>query len=283
MRVSAYVLAGDPAWISRSLESYYGLVDRIVVSYDRSGRSWAGHPMSVEESLSRIAAADPDGKAILLPGDHSHADRPPMQTETEQRQAALDAASADADWVLQIDTDEVVTAPRTIAHHLERADQRVADALAFPLRDIYARAPSGRFLEHCRRFWGTQSAYPGPIGVRAGTTLQAARQPTTTRTYRVDVSAHNTDPAHPFDAPVHAVVRPDEAILHMSWVRSEAQMAEKRVVSGYSGNRNWDRDLARWRRRAQHPWLTAAAAPFARDPFSRFRVVSLPDFAGAQP
>jgi hypothetical protein len=283
VRVSAYVLAGDPAWVGRSLRSYYGLVDRIVVSYDRSGRSWAGHPMSVEESLSRISAADPDGKTILLPGNHAYADRPPMETETEQRQAALDAASAGADWVLQIDTDEIVSAPRTITHHLERADQRAAEALAYPLRDIYARTPSGRFLEHCGRFWSTQAAYPGPVGVRAGTTLQAARQPTTSHAYRVDVSARNTDPAHPFDAPVHAVVRPVEAILHLSWVRSEAQMAEKRVVSGYAGNRDWDRDLARWRGRSRHPWVTAAGAPLARDPFGRFRVVDLPELAGEQP
>ena len=38
---------GDPAWIAQSIGSYYHLVDRIIVSYDRSGRSWAGHPFSV--------------------------------------------------------------------------------------------------------------------------------------------------------------------------------------------------------------------------------------------
>ena len=31
----------------RASAPYYHLVDRIVVSYDRSGRSWAGHPLSV--------------------------------------------------------------------------------------------------------------------------------------------------------------------------------------------------------------------------------------------
>lgn len=283
MRINAYVLAGDPAWIGESIASYYGLVDRIFVSFDRESLSWRGHPLSVEESLTRISAADPDGKTTLLPGSHSETSRPPMETETEQRQAALDAASDGADWVLQIDTDEIVRAPGTLLHHLRRAEQRAAEALAFPLRDVYARTRSGRFLEHCGRFWTTQAAYPGPVAVRAGATLSAARQPTTTSTYRVDVSPRNTDPAHPFDAPVHAVISPHEAILHMSWVRTEAQMAEKSVVSGYAGNRDWRRDLTRWRRRSRHPWRTAALAPFASDPFGRFRVISLPGLADVEP
>jgi hypothetical protein len=283
VRINAYVLAGDPGWIGESIASYYGLVDRIFVSHDQAGLSWHGHPLSVEESLKRISAADPDGKTTLLPGNHSYSSRPPMETETEQRQAALDAASVGADWVLQIDTDEIVSAPAALLHHLRCADQRAAEALAFPLRDVYARTRSGRFLEHCGRFWTTQAAYPGPVAVRAGVTLSAARQPTTSSAYRVDVSPRNTDPAHPFDAPVHAVISPEEAILHLSWVRTEAQMAEKSVVSGYAGNRDWGRDLTRWRRRSQHPWRTAATAPFAQDPFGRFRVISLPDLADVEP
>jgi hypothetical protein len=283
MRVHAYVLAGDPAWVGESIASYYSLVDRIVVSYDRANRSWAGHPLSVEESLRRIAVADPDGKTTLLPGDHSHAGRPTMHTETEQRQAALDAASVGADWVIQVDTDEIVTSAATLRRHLELAEQRAAEALAFPLRDVYARTSSGRFLEHCGRFWTTQAAYPGPVAVRAGTRLSVARQAGTAPLYRVDVAPRNTDPAHPFDAPVHAVIPRADAILHMSWVRTESQMAEKRIVSGYAGGRDWDRDLARWRRRSRHPWFTSAGAPFARDPFGRFRVIELPRFAEQGP
>ncbi len=283
MRVHAYVLAGDPAWAGESIASYYGMVDRIVVSFDRHHRSWAGHPLSVEESLRRIRAADPDGKTVLLPGEYADPERPVVRGETEQRQAALDAASEGADWVVQLDTDEVVASGATLLRHLAIAERRAADALDYPLRDIYARTASGRFLEHCGRFWTAQAAYPGPVAVRAGTTLAAARQPASPHAYRVDVAPRNTDPAHPYDARVHAVIRPADAILHLSWVRSEAQMAEKRIVSGYMGKRDWDRDLARWRWRSRHPWMTAAGAPFARDPFGRFRVVALPRLAGRQP
>ena len=74
MRLHAYVLAGDPAWIRQGIGSFYGLVDRIVVSYDADGLSWSGHPLSTEESLDRIAAADPDGKVVLHPGRFSNPD-----------------------------------------------------------------------------------------------------------------------------------------------------------------------------------------------------------------
>ena len=35
MRITAYVLAGDPAWAAQSLGSYYDLVDEVVVSHER--------------------------------------------------------------------------------------------------------------------------------------------------------------------------------------------------------------------------------------------------------
>jgi len=283
MRLNAYVLAGDPAWIPQSIGSYYHLVDRIIVSYDRSGRSWAGHPLSIEESLDRLTAADPEGKIQMLPGNHADPGRFVLRVETEHRQSALDAASEGADWVIQLDTDEILPAPSTFVAQLEITEQRAADALEFPARIIYARTPSGRFLEQCGRFWTTQSAYPGPVAVRAGTRLSLARQAVGAPTHRVDVAPWNTDPAHPPSSRVHGVIHSSEAILHMSWVRTEAQMAEKRLVSGYAGDLKWERELHRWRHRARHPWRTALAAPTARDPFRRFRITSLPPYSRVEP
>jgi len=283
IRFNAYVLAGDPAWAGESIASYYGMVDRIIVSFDRSHRSWSGHPLSVEESLRRIRAADPDGKVVLLPGDHVATGRSLMAVETAQRQEALDAAADGADWVLQLDTDEIVPSPASLRDHIAAADSADAVALDFPLRNIYAATPQGRFLEQCGRFWTTQAAYPGPVAVRAGTALSVARQARGVPHYRVDVAARNTDPAHPRNTAVHAVIPREEAILHLSWVRTEAQMLEKRIVSGYSKNRDWDRDLARWRWRSRHPLLTAGSAPISRRWFDRYRVVALPRVSGLEP
>jgi hypothetical protein len=283
VKIHAYVLAGDPAWIRQGIGSFYGLVDRIVVSYDAEGLSWSGHPLSTEESLARIAAADPDGKVVLHPGRFSNPELMAMWAETAQRQHALDAASDGADWVLQLDTDEVVTDPRELRSAVDAAETHAASAVEYPARVLHARADSGRFLEICGRFWSTQSSYPGPVAVRAGTTLSHARQAAGVPTYRVDVSPWNTDPARSATTRVHRVIARDQALLHLSWVRTEAQMAEKRAVSGHARDRDWDRELDRWRRRMRHPLLAAAGAPLARKPFERYRVTSLPEFARLDP
>lgn len=284
MRLNAYVLAGDPAWITQSIASYYDHVSRIVVSYDQSGRSWSGAPLSVDESLRRIAAADPQGKVVLLPGHHVRsADQHPLELETVQRQLALDTASEGADWVLQLDTDEIVPSMSTVLNHLEAAESRGATAIEFPARAFYARTRNGSFLEHCARWWTIQAGYPGPILVAAGTQLTHARQAARAPLYRVDISAWNSDPAHGRSSRVHAVVPREQAILHLSWVRTEEQMQEKSVVSGHAGARDWELELKRWRQRAAHPRRTVVMTPFARSQSARFRLARLPQFDGLDP
>lgn len=275
MRLNAYVLAGDPAWAAHSLRSYYELVDRVFVSFDNEHRSWTGLPLDVERTISVLQKADPDRKLVLLPGRHSSACRPVLEVETEQRQAAIDAASDGAQWVLQLDTDEVMLDPRTFMHQLQIARTRGAAAMHYPLRDFYRQLGDGRYLEHCGRFWTAQAAYPGPLALKAGSTLSHCRQ-TSVPHYRVDVSWHNTDPWHPADATVHAVIRPHEAVAHLSWVRTESQMARKAATSGYAEALSWPTELRDWRWRGSHPYLTALVAPLQRNPLRRFRISELP-------
>lgn len=283
MKVNAYVLAGDPAWVEHSVASYYHLVDRIVVSYDRSHRSWSGLPLSVAESLARIETIDRDEKVVLLPGDHADPSRPALATETEHRQVALDAASDGADWVIQLDTDEIIPSPAVFTKYVHAAEARGARALDFPSRWFYSRSPSGVFLESCGRWWTTISTYPGPLAVRAGTTLTHARQASTTPRFRVDVSPWNTDPAGSRTLPVHATIRPRHSAVHLSWVRTADQMSEKSRVSGYAASRDWDEAISKWSWRSRHPRLTMLAAPFSREPTQRFRVARLPKFSYIAP
>lgn len=147
MRVTAYVLAGDPAWAAESLSSYHHLVDRVIVSHDRGKRSWAGHPMSVDAASAALRSADTEGKLRVVTGAHSDPERPVLEVETEQRPTALDAASEDSDVVLQIDTDEIVLDPVVLPRHVDVMVSRGDTALEFPLRDFYADLGGGRFLE----------------------------------------------------------------------------------------------------------------------------------------
>lgn len=263
-----------PAWATESLRSYYRLVDRVYVSFDADGRSWAGHQLRVEESISALRRADPDGKIVLLPGSHSDPLRPILTVETEQRQCALDAASAGCDWVLQLDTDEIMLSPKAFMAHLYLAESRSADAMHFPLRDFYQALGDDRYLEHCGRLWTYQSGYPGPVAIRHGSLLNHCRQVVAPH-YRVDTKRHNTDPSHPRSAQVDGVVSPSQAIAHMSWVRSPELMREKARTSGYANAHDWDRELPLWTSRGQHPWCTVAATPFKQNPRERFRISTL--------
>lgn len=274
MKRHAYVLAGDPAWLGHSIGTYYPFVERIVVSYDRRGLSWSGHPMSVSKALERVRRLDRDGKVVLLPGDHSDPNRPVLHVETEQRQHALDAAGEGADWVLQLDTDEVPLRMASLLAALDRADRTGADGLDYPLRDLYQQVRGSTFLERCGRLWSTQASFPGPVAVRAGTRLSHCRQ-AEVPLFRVDFAAHNTDPWHPAHARVDAVIEAREGIAHLSWVRSAEQMAEKARTSGYASQLDWALELRRWEWRRRHPLLTVVATP-SQDRRSRFRLSSLP-------
>ncbi|RPF26393.1 hypothetical protein [Georgenia muralis] len=274
MKRHAYVLAGDPAWLGHSVGSYYPFVDRIIVSYDRRGLSWSGHPMSVSQALERVRWLDRDAKVVLLPGDHSDPDRPVLQVETEQRQRALDAAGEGADWVLQLDTDEVPLNMTSLLGAIDSAHRTGADGLDYPLRDLYQQVSGGQFLERCGRLWTSQASFPGPVAVRAGTRLSHCRQ-AEVPLFRVDFAAHNTDPWHPARARVDAVVEKDKGIAHLSWVRSAEQMREKATTSGYASQIDWPVELRRWEWRRRHPLLTVVTTPLqARR--SRFRLTFLP-------
>ncbi|WP_402374493.1 hypothetical protein [Isoptericola rhizosphaerae] len=270
IRLNAYVLAADPAYLAASVRAYYDRVDRIVVSYDRSSTSWSGTPLPVEECLGIIKDLDVAGKCEYVPGDYYRADHEPLDNDTHQRQAALDRASDGADWVLQLDTDEVLAAPATFFAAIGRAHDVGATALDYPARWLYARvgdAPSGgRYLEASTRFWRPVAGYPGPLAVRPGTTLTCARQADAAIHHRVDLRARNTDPAHGPDTIVHEVIGLDEAVVHYSWVRDDADMRRKFGWSGHSAAYSRPEVYRRWASRARRPRRAVLTTPLRRHP-----------------
>ena len=274
LRINAYVLAADPWWLEASISAYYPVIDRLVVSYDEDATSWTGTPLPVEECLRRIRAIDVEGKCDFRPGHYSSPDRHPLDNDTFQRGEALAAASDGSDWVLQLDTDEVIPDLGEFVSCLEEADVRGATGMEYPLRYLYARTRRGAFLEMSSRFWGTIGNYPGPVAVVAGTRPRHARQADISP-FRVDFSPHNTDPRHPRDAIVHRVIPPEAGILHYYWVRSEEHMRRKAGWSGHSDTYSEPRRMRAWRWRQRHPLLTTLSAP-VHGLDNRFRLTRLP-------
>jgi hypothetical protein len=268
LRLNAYVLAADPWFLAASVRAYYPHVRRIVVSYDRSFTSWSGTPLPVERCLRTLKELDVEGKCVLAPGDFWRPGERPLDNDTHQRRVALAQAGEGADWVLQLDTDEVMPRPDVLFGALRRADDAGAAALDYPARWLYARvgdtAAGGRYLEASSRFWRAAASYPGPLAVRPDVRLECARQAPAAPHYRVDVRPWNTDPARGNDAIVHEVVAVADAVVHYSWVRPDEFMRRKLGWSGHSAELTEPNVYRRWSWRARHPWLTIATTPLRR-------------------
>ena len=264
-RFGAYVLLADPAYLRESLLSYYDIVDTIVIAYDHDAVSWTGERLDLEPCLSLVERLDRDHKIRWLPGPFHGDDREPLEHETFERNAAISALGGSVDWVLQIDTDEVVASPSRLLGSIIRAEAHGLSAVEFPARWLYGHVGGSRYLERCRRLWGVSAGFPGPVAVRAGTELRLARQ-CDAPVWRVDFRARNTDPAHPWDARVDESIDPDEGIWHFSWVRSQQQMRAKASTSGHAAEFDWNVEIDRWLWRCRHPRLTTVGTPFRRQP-----------------
>lgn len=281
-RVNAYILAADPSFLHSSLSAYYDRVDRIIVSYDRSARSWTGTALPVEQCLRIIDAIDVDGKCVRAPGDFARLDENALDNDTYQRQVATDQASEGARWVVQLDTDEVMSAPDTFFRMLARADDAGMGALDYPSRWIHSRSKPRRYLEGSDRFWRPIATYPASLAVRAGTRLTLARQSDVTP-FRVDFRWVSTDPWRPRDAAVHAVIPFADAVLHFSWVRDPAAMRRKFGWSGHHESMTPPEVYRKWEWSMRHPYLTAAVAPVRRVVDGRYRVCTINEPPGGEP
>jgi hypothetical protein len=265
LRLGAYLLLGDPAYLEQSFHSLYGIADRIVVVFDEEGLSWTKRPLPIEHCLSVVTRADTGAKVTLLPGNFHDTGLVPLEAETVERNAGVAALGGTVDWVVQIDTDEVLGNPARFVASIARAEAAGRSAVDYPARWLYGHVSGRTYLERCRRTWGISAGYPGPVAVRAGTTLRLARQ-CDVPIWRADFRQRNTDPFHPADVPIDETVDPEEAIWHFSWVRSEAEMRAKSTSSGHVDDLDWGREIDRWLARCRHPHLTTLLTPFRRSP-----------------
>lgn len=274
-RTAAYVLLADPSFLTASLRAYYDRVERIILSFDQNGTSWTGTPIPVQECLDLVRGLDTEGKCVEAPGHFARLDQHPLDNDTYQRQCALDLASEGVDWVLQLDTDEVMLSPDRFFDTLHTADSRGAGGLEYPSRWLYSRVSPGRYLEASTRTGRPAASYPGPLAVRAHTTLRHCRQ-ADVPLYRVDLRPRNTDPAHSHLSIVHDVVKPEEAVLHFSWVRSPDVMRRKFGWSGHTADYSDPKVYRDWARRSRHPHRAAMTSPLRRRDWYRLVIVEEP-------
>jgi hypothetical protein len=271
MRLSAYVMLSDPAFIEASILSYYDIVDRIFLSYDVDGIGWGGRPVAVDECLKKARRIDHSSKMVELPGHFADPTRSPLECDTNQRRIALGRASEGADWVLQLDSDEVLGSKETLLGCLDRAIASGAQALDYPSRWFFTSTKHG-LAERCSRLWRVSAGYPGAIAVQSGTVLSLCRQ-TTAQMFRVDFRPKNTD-RWQSGTHVDMVISPKNGVFHFSWVRTPEAMQEKRMISSHSREDFWDDRLAYWTFVQRHPFYVQATVPL-RGRENRYRLTPI--------
>jgi hypothetical protein len=239
MRLKAYVLAGDPNWIEASVLSYYNLIDEIVVSYDSAGLSWTGYPIPTKECLDKLVAIDSDNKMRLLAGNYHSKERTPLQNDTYQRQCAIDYFGQRADWILQIDTDEVVPSALAIAECLNHVPgDRIA--LYWPMRAFFQRTRRRKFLEVTTFARRQLSEYPGAIAVRPGVRLEEARN-SSMPNWVCGIQRRPYDRLSGARLLADEVIPRSFAILHLSWVRSLEDIQRKTRSWSHAPDFNGDK------------------------------------------
>lgn len=239
LRLGAYVCAADPTWIRSTVARYYDHLDVLVVTASSSGTGWTGAPVAVDECLAALREIDHRGILRVVLGEWVDG-RLPLAADTAQRQAAVDALGEDVDWILQLDTDELLLEPRALVSAIRAADAAGIEAVAWPMLVLYRRSGRDRYLEVSSETRGPRYEYPGPVAVRAGTKLREARH-TSGSLLRVLVRGDQSSP-QVVKAPDQGeartyVIEPDEVIVHNSWARSPRSVRSKVRSWGHGGSK----------------------------------------------
>jgi hypothetical protein len=160
-----------------------------------------------------------------------------MENDSHQRQCALEEAGRGADWVLALDTDEVLPNAREFGRRLREEVPRGFVAVEWPMRSFFRNVGPGLFLEVCSFSRRQLSEFPGPVAVRPGVALTAARHVQEPR-WRFEIRRTGYDPVDRRHYQAHGVIPKSEAILHFSWARTEGDIVAK--LESWSHNQDFD-------------------------------------------
>jgi hypothetical protein len=248
-RLGAYILPGDPTWLRSSLSRYYPLLETLVVPIPDRHLSWTGEPLPVDICLDIVRDVDVRGILRTCSGTWV-APKQPLEAEKAQRQAAM-AELGGVDWVLQIDNDELMPEQEHLLEHLKLADAAGLPAVEWPMRVLFRRLTSRRYLEVVGHSGRPRYDYPGPIAIRQDVRPVEARR--THGPFLRPVVVGDRESLQIVRAPDSLenrveTLKPEQVILHNSWARQPKDVWRKVRSSGhYDGLRTISYYWAVWR------------------------------------
>lgn len=270
-RLGAYILPGDPIWLSKTLAAYYPLLDELVVPVPADGIGWAGRPIPVADVLEIVHRVDRRGILRTVEGAWTDLEQP-MRADTAQRQAALDELAGRVDWVLQIDNDEFLPKPVALLRAIDAAEGRGLDAVEWPMRVLFRRTKRWVF-EVISEDARARFDYPGPVAVRPEVVLTDARRIDGPFLRAIVIGDDaSLQVRRPPAAGEHRWIElsPEDAIVHNSWARAPGEVWQKTRSWGHAdGLRSVGYFALRWMP-APLTWRFARDLhPFARDLWPR--------------
>lgn len=261
IRINAYILAADPEWITPSVLSYYQIIDKLFVSFDGESKGWTGVPVQVQSCLDQLRLIDPENKIVLIDGSYSSRELSPGDAETAQRQAAVDVAGDKADWILQVDTDEIVPDAQKLRRRLVEISDPIVDVVEWPMSSYFSSISTTQLLEVCNYRHSRPNAEAVPLAVRPRTKLKIMRYGRNPLRLRrkppIQVKLKETvERIIGRRVVAYDQVPDDEVILHFSWVRSEAGIHAKVRSWGHASDFNAQTYVDNVWKKAPEYWKT---------------------------
>ncbi len=270
------VVQNDRETIEASLASYYEHVDRICVVTDPH-RGWSGAPITPDNTLDLVRALDKSKKIEIVEGDFYRFPEP-MKNDTFQRQFAANHVSPGMgknDWVLQIDADERFTDFPSFKAELARLAPSVKKVRAM-WWTVWNVTEDGRLLVIANED-GTPKQDPFTVGHRPFARLFTCRETvllqdrTTLKGKILNRAWGASDGVADINAPV----------IHNSYNKSEARIAEKLRTWGHAHDFDTDVFFELWKR-SRRDWKSVRDFhPLTPDHWKRLVALSEADFARA--
>jgi hypothetical protein len=277
-KLVAYVMAADPAFLESSLLSYYDQVEKIVVTYDRKYLGWTGNPIRTEYCLEVLKRLDKDNKCIYVPGDYARTDffGDPNKNETHQRNQSIAIAKEISDWIVQIDTDEVLPKSLRLRDLVDLADNSGCTSVWFPMLWVFSVNYKGITVASNRKLTPIAD-FPGPILLRADQHVIFSRQEAN-RSKGLSVRCKTVLGAVGGTKTVDKQLELNDLILHYSMERTEADFQMKAKNNGHAFEVDWVLAYKCWKLAKKNPRLASLLSVFrksnASNKFIHLRYIS---------
>jgi hypothetical protein len=267
----AYVMAADPAFLESSILSYYDQVEAIIVTYDRDHLGWTGNPVRTQYCLDAISRLDKDSKCVYFAGEYARKEffGDPNKNETHQRNQSIAIARQYSDWIVQIDTDEVLPPALRLRDLVDLADSNGCSSVWFPMLWVFSINSNGITVASNRRLIPIAD-FPGPILLRADQHVVFSRQEVD-RAKALSIRCKNILGSVDGTKIVDMNLELTDLVMHYSMERTESDFQMKAKNNGHAFEVDWVLAYRCWKLAKSRPILASIISVFRkRNPSNKF-------------